>query len=81
MKIRVPVANDAESESAGRDWVASDFTRHLAAIADNDVKASLDRLVSAAKASTDPKIVAYVGEHLHYRAVSDLLAGRWGAKE
>ena len=83
MKIRVPQPqeNDGDGDDdVGRGWVEHPFTKRLAATAAQDERAAFDRLVSGAKSSSDPKVVAYAAEYLHCKAVSDLTAGRWEKK-
>jgi hypothetical protein len=81
MEVRVPAHDNDEIDGEPRDWLAHPFTKRVAASCEKDLRLAFDRLVSAAKSSTDPRVVAYASEYAHCLAVSNLLNGKWKGAE
>ena len=76
MLVRVK-ADESSVDGIADGWTTHPFTQHLARQATEDTRAAIDRLVSGAKTSTDPKVVALVGEYLASRQMAELFAGKW----
>lgn len=81
MRVTVPTNGDgdadADHDERSEGWLSHPFTQRLASQAKSDMEKALARLISQCADSTDPKVVARVGEYMGSKKFADVLAGRW----
>ena len=79
-EVRVQAGNGADEESGesiSEGWVEHPFTEHMARTAQENARKCLERLISGAKGSADPKVVALVCEYQAAKQSWELFSGKW----